>query len=106
VSAGGRTLERERPRLTGRAAALLIVVTVLGMLLLVPVKEYVEQRGRVAELEREAARLEQQNDGLRSEIASLHDPVELERLARACLGMVRAGEIALVLPGERADTGC
>ena len=106
MNAGSRSLERERPRLTGQAAALLVVLMVLGLLALVPAREVLEQRGRIAELEREAARLERQNDALRAEIVSLDDPVELERLARECLGMVRPGEIALIVPGEPADGAC
>jgi cell division protein FtsL len=99
VSAGTRTLERDRPRLTGRAAALLVAVALLALLTLVPARQYLAQRGRIDDLERQAARLEQQNASLREQIAALHDPTELERLARECLGMVRPGEIALVVPG-------
>ena len=106
MSAGSRTLERDRPRLTGRAAALLVVVLLLGLIALVPARQFLDQRGRIAELERQAARLEQQNATLRAEIASLHDPAELERLARECLGMVRPGEIALVVPGVGSDARC
>ena len=106
MSSGARTLERERPRLTGRAAGLLVVLMVLGLLLLVPARQYLAQRGRIAELERQATELEEQNDALRARIAALHDPAELERLARACLGMVRPGEIALVVPGDGIDTRC
>jgi cell division protein FtsB len=101
-----RTLERERPRLTGQAAALLVILMVLAVLALVPARQVLEARGRVAELEREAARIERQNAALRAEIASLDDPVELERLARACLGMVRPGEVALIVPGGPADERC
>jgi cell division protein FtsB len=99
-------LARERPRLTGRAAGLLVVLVVLGLLLLVPARQYLAQRGRIAELDRQATELEEQNDALRARIASLHEPAELERLARECLGMVRPGEIALVVPGGGSDARC
>ncbi len=95
-----RTIERDRPRLTGRAAALLIVVGVLTIVSFVPARHYLDLRSELAGLDRQAARLEQQNANMRSEISKLHDTAELERLARACLGMVRPGEIALVLPGS------
>ena len=102
-----RSLPRDRPRLTGRAAALLVVVLVLGMLALVPARAFLDQRGRIADLERRAAELEVQNDELRLKISRLHDPAEIERLARACLGMVGPGETALVLPGAGpAPSGC
>jgi cell division protein FtsB len=107
VSAGTRTLERSRPRLTGRAAALLVILAVLVLLALVPARRYLGQSGRIAELDRLATKLEQQNAELRSQIAELRDPVELERLARECLGMVKSGEILLVTPGgDRADDDC
>jgi cell division protein FtsL len=104
--APARTLERDRPRLTGRAAFLLVVVAFLGIVMLVPARQFLEQRSRIAELEREATRLEQQNADLWAEITKLHSPAELERLARACLGMVRPGEIALVTPGENPPADC
>jgi cell division protein FtsB len=78
----------------------------LGLLALVPARQVLEARGRVAELEREASRIERENAALRAEIVALDDPVELERLARACLGMVRPGEIALIVPGGPADEAC
>jgi cell division protein FtsL len=101
VDRGRPTLQGDRPRLTGRAAALLVVVVLLALLTLVPARQYLAAREQIAKLEGQATRLEQQNEALRAEIAKLHDPAELERLARACLGMVRPGEIALVTP--RAD---
>ncbi len=106
MSAGARTIPRHRPRLTGRAAALLVAMGVLLLLMLVPARQYLDQRARLAALERRAAALEARNDRLRAEIARLHDPVELERLARACLGMVRPGEIALVVPDAARPEEC
>jgi cell division protein FtsL len=98
-----RALSREGPRLTGRAAFLLVAVTFLAILALVPARQFLDQRGRIGELERRADRLEEQNATLRSEITRLRDPAELERLARECLGMVAPGETALVVPGANPD---
>jgi cell division protein FtsB len=106
IGHGRPTIERDRPRLTGRAAALLVVVVLLALLALVPARQFVAQRQQIAELEGRAARLEQQNGMLRAQIARLHDPAELERRARACLGMVRPGEVALVTPGGARPSGC
>jgi cell division protein FtsL len=103
---GSRSLSREGPRLTGRAAALLVAITFLAILALVPARQLLDQRGQIAELERRATQLENQNADLRSEISHLRDPAELERLARECLGMVAPGETVLVVPGadpDRAD---
>jgi cell division protein FtsL len=106
VSSGARTLDRDRPRLTGRAAGLLVLVALLFVVGLIPARQALEQRSRIADLERQAARLEQQNDDLRTQIARLKDPAQIERLARECLGMVRPGEIALVLPDAGPSTDC
>lgn len=99
-------LERDRPRLTGRAAVLLIAIGILVVMALVPIGRYLDQRAAIADLEQRAARLEDRNAALRVEISRLHDPAELEKLARECLGMVAPGEVAFVTPGEvpaRAD---
>ena len=98
-------LERDRPRLTGRAALLLVAVAVLVVMAIVPARQYLEQRGRIAELDRLATELEAQNAELRAGISALHDPVHLEELARACLGMVAPGEVAFVIAGKPA-TDC
>jgi cell division protein FtsL len=109
VAGRGRTsrparprLERDRPRLTGRAAGLLVAVSVLVVMAVVPARQLLEQRGRIAELDRQAAELEALNAELREEISALHDPVRLEELARACLGMVAPGEVAFVIVGRPA----
>ena len=96
-------LERDRPRLTGRAAALIVAVTALAVMAIVPIGRYLDQRSAIADIERRAAELDAENADLRVEISRLHDPVELEKLARACLGMVGPGEVAFVMPGRTAD---
>ena len=93
-------LDRGRPRLTGRAAALLVAVTILTVMAVVPIGRYLDQRAAIADLERRSAQLESRNADLRAQISRLHDPVELEKLARACLGMVAPGEVAFVTPGR------
>jgi cell division protein FtsL len=96
-------LERDRPRLTGRAAALLVAVAILVVMAIVPIGRYLDQRSAIADIERRAAELDTQNADLRAEISRLHDQAELERLARECLGMVGPGEVAFVMPGRTAD---
>jgi cell division protein FtsB len=94
-------LERDRPRLTGRAAALLVAVTILAVMAIVPIGRYLDQRAAIADIERRAAELGSQNADLRAEISRLHDPAELEKLARECLGMVGPGEVAFISRGGR-----
>jgi cell division protein FtsL len=105
VAASRPALSREGPRLTARAAVLLIAVAFLAILAVVPARQLLDQRGQMAELERRAAQLETQNAKLRAAVARLHDPAELERLARECLGMVAPGETVLLVPGTDPDRG-
>ncbi len=65
---------------------------------------------QVYRLEREAARLEQlrgdleeQNALLREEIKLLHTPQYIEKLAREQLGLVKPGEIALLIVQTPSD---
>jgi cell division protein FtsB len=104
----GRTVARRGPRFTGRAAGLLAVVLVLGMSLVVPLRQYATQRARVAELETRVDALTKANQRLERRIVELRDPAYLERLARECLGMVKPGEIAFVTvpkDGKRSTSG-
>jgi cell division protein FtsL len=103
---GPRRIERDTPRLTGRAAFLLVAVTFLAVMAMVPARQYLDQRARIADLDSQIARLERQNAELRAQISRLHDPAELERLARQCLGMVAPGEIAFVTPGQQPSRAC
>lgn len=106
MSQASRAIERAGPKLTGRAAVLLVAVLLLVMLAAVPARQFFEQRSRIAELERRSVELEQANAELRQQIVRLRDPAELERLARECLGMVAPGETALVVPGTTARSDC
>jgi cell division protein FtsB len=107
VSSASRTIERDGPKLTGRAAALLVTMGLLVMLALAPVRQFLDQRAQIADLERRTIELERQNAELRTTIYDLNDPAELERLARECLGMVSPGETALVIPDSRsANADC
>ena len=102
-AARGRALSRAGPRLTGRAAALLVAVMLLALLALVPAREFLDQRSKITELEQQADQLAKQNARLEAQVERLHDPVELERLARECLGMVAPGETALILSDGKPD---
>lgn len=91
-----------KPKLTGRAGLLIVTVMLLALVGAGSVGQYLDQRSKISELEREVQRLEQANAELSVEIAGLRDPAALERLARECLGMVRPGEVALVTDGPGA----
>ena len=83
-----------RARLSARGIALLIIVMFLLVAAVNPVRNLLGQRAELARLERQASQLQVQNDALQHQVDQLNDPAYLERLARECLGMVHAGEIA------------
>jgi cell division protein FtsB len=84
------------PRLTPRATILGFVVFVTAIFAVAPARAYLDQRAERERLSERVELLQQQNAELQRRIDQLHDPVELERLARECLGMVEPGEIAIV----------
>jgi cell division protein FtsB len=83
-------------RLTPRATILGFVVFIAAIFAVAPARAYLDQRADRQRLAQQVAVLERQNGQLEQRIRELHDPVELERLARECLGMVDPGEIAVV----------
>jgi len=87
---------RRAPRLTPRATILGFIVFVAAVFAVAPARAYLDQRAERQRLSQQVSQLEQENAQLQQRIDQLHDPVELERLARACLGMVDPGEIAIV----------
>jgi cell division protein FtsL len=103
MSARSQALPGGRARLTARAGILAALIVVVAMLSIVPLRQLLAQRAEIARLEQDAQRLEQANDTLESQVARLHDPRELERLARECLGMVRPGETAFVTVPKHGD---
>jgi cell division protein FtsB len=106
VTVRTQALDQPRVRLTGRAALLVVVVTMLAIFSVVPVRDYLSQRSEIAQLQRRTAELERSNASLRSDIRRLHDPAYLERIARACLGMVKPGEVAFVSKASGTDPAC
>ena len=90
------SLPRRRHRVTARALVLLVIVIALLVAIWYPVRQYLDERGALAELEAEVSDLQTQNEALQREIARLQDPAYIEYIARKCLGMVDEGEIAFV----------
>ena len=88
---------RRRIQFTPRAAMLALVVTALLFYLVVPVRAYVAQRQQLDRLQRQTQLLQQQNAKLERQVAQLHDPAYIERIARECLGMVKKGEIGFIV---------
>jgi cell division protein FtsB len=97
MSARTQTLPRSRVRLTARAGILAVLIVIAFAVSLVPIRQYLAQRARIAQLEHQTSLLASANHQLEDRVASLHDPAQLERLARECLGMVRPGQTAFVV---------
>jgi cell division protein FtsB len=94
-----------RARLSARGAALLIVVMFLLVAAVNPVRNLLGQRSELARLQQRTSELQVQNNALQHRVDQLNDPAYLERLARECLGMVHAGEIAFrAIPKQGALT--
>ena len=64
-------LGRSRPRLTARAGILFGLVMLVGVLSIVPIRQFFDQRRQVAELERRTSELREANAGLEQEVARL-----------------------------------
>ncbi len=97
AAAPSAALSGPRVRFTPRAAILALAVVALLIYLIVPLRTYLDQRARLAQLERRTQILEQQNANLSKQVQRLNDPSYLERVARECLGMVRPGEIGFIV---------
>ena len=95
------TTERvgRRSGLTGRAAILALVICALAVSLAYPLRQYVEQRSLIAELQQRTEdsgrRVEEPGAGQRWE-----DPARVEQQARERLFYVMPGETGYVIVGE------
>jgi cell division protein FtsB len=85
---------RRRVRLTARGAVLLVLVMLLMVAAIGPARGLLAERSSLAELQQQSEELRSRNAELQAQIDRLNDPAYIEQLARECLGMVHAGEIA------------
>jgi cell division protein FtsB len=76
-----------RPKLTGRAAVLAIVLCAITLTLAYPVREYIADRRQIDQLAASNARLAEQVRHLRAEARSLAQPSVIEQEARDDLHM-------------------
>jgi cell division protein FtsL len=103
VSAGDGTATLSRLRITGRAVVLAVVVLLIAVASVGVLRQYLQQRAEIRELEHRVETLESERVALEREVARLHDPRYLERLARECLGMVLPGEVRFVVTGPKGE---
>jgi cell division protein FtsB len=92
---------------TRRAVVLALVVCALALSVAVPLRNYLSQRGELAEVEQQQQRLREQVEELDRRKAELSDPAQVEAEARRRLRYVRPGETPYVvpLPGGQESPG-
>jgi cell division protein FtsB len=86
-----------RTAITTRAAVLGVVLCVLALALTVPLRQYVAQRGKVAQLRAKQDAQQRRVDALEARKQQLQDPAYVEKLARERLHFVRPGEVPYIL---------
>lgn len=96
-----------RPKLTGRAAVLAIVLCAITLTLAYPVREYIADRRQIDQLAASNARLAGEVKHLQSQARSLNSPSVIEQEARDDLHMCFPAQtcyevIPLVRPHARA----
>jgi cell division protein FtsB len=96
AAAPGKQGKRHGARVTPRASILGFIVVLAAIFAVAPARAYLDQRAEQLRLTEQVQELQTRNAALEQQLAQLHDPAELERLARECLGLVDPGEIAFV----------
>ena len=99
----GRTRQRARPALTGRAAILALVVCVIALSLAYPLREYVMQRAQLAQLQEEREHMEDSVQELEQRSSELSQEEYVEREARTRLHYQYPDEVAYIVVRPDAD---
>jgi cell division protein FtsB len=76
-----------RPRFTGRAAILAVVLCAIALSLAYPIREYIAQRRQIDQLQAQRRQIAMHLKELRQQQKRLHDPKYIERQARDRLHM-------------------
>jgi cell division protein FtsB len=92
--AGGRA--SRRTKLTGRAAALVLVACALVLALTYPVQEYFAQRAQIDDMRQKTAEQRDRVDRLQEQRARWNDPAFVKAQARDRLHFVMPGETGYV----------
>jgi cell division protein FtsB len=103
--------QARRSRLTGRAALLALVLCTLVVALAYPMRQYVSQRGEIADLQRQQEQARQRVEQLRDLKARWKDDAYAEQQIRQRLHYVLPGETGYIVidpdaaKQSRADLG-
>jgi len=95
--------ERRRPRFTGRAAILVLVVAVLTVSYASSMRAYLQQREHIGDLKAQIAAKEASIDDLEREKRRWNDPAYVRAQARERFGYLMPGETAYVVLGEDGE---
>src|SRR5215475_2445889 len=82
---------------TRRAVIVALVACALALSVAVPLRNYLSQRGELAEVQQQQQRLREQVDELERRKAELSDPAQIEAEARRRLRYVRPGETPYIV---------
>lgn len=89
-----------RPRFTGRAAILVLVLAVLTVSYASSMRAYLQQRAHISDLKAQIEQREASIDDLEREKRRWHDPAFVQAQARERFGYVMPGETSYVVLGE------
>lgn len=91
---------QRRPRVTGRAVVLVLVLAVLAVSYASSLRAYLQQRDQIRSLKADIARSERSIEQLEVEKRRWQDPAFVEQQARERLGYVGPGERAYIVLDE------
>jgi cell division protein FtsB len=89
--------DQRRSGLTHRAAVLALVVTTLVLSAALPLREFLDQRSEIAQLQQDSASARERVAALEEARRQLDDPAHIAAEARRRLHMARPGEVGYVL---------
>ncbi len=92
--------EPRRPRFTGRAAILVLVLAVLTVSYASSLRAYLQQRAHIAHVKEQIAERAENIDDLEREKRRWHDPAYVQAQARERFGYLMPGETSYVVLGE------
>ena len=99
----GEATARRRPRITGRATVLLLVLAVLAVSYASSLRAYLEQRSHIVELKATIAERRATIDELELEKQRWEDPAYVSQQARERFGYVKPGATPFVVLGDDGE---
>ena len=101
----GSPVSAPRPKLTSRAAVLVVVICAIALSLAYPVREYIAERRQIDQLEEQNAQLVDGLQRLRAEQREITSPSYIEQQARDQLHMCFPTQVCYVVVGPARRHG-